>query len=55
MQRNFNIPGELAALGFALLLLIMFAGQSFAEGKISAYHFGDYAYIAKSNDANFDF
>lgn len=54
MQRNHNQFGKLMTLGCALVLVLALSGEVSAEGKLSAYLFGDYAYAAKSNDADFD-
>lgn len=54
MWRNRNMFNGLTALGGALLLVVILSSESFAEGKTSAYLFGDYAYVASSNDADLD-
>jgi Phosphate-selective porin O and P len=43
-----------AILSGFLFLMLLCVAQVSAEGKISAYMFGDYAYIAKSSDADLD-
>ena len=45
---------KLMILAGALIMIILFMAMAHAEGKVSSYMFGDYAWIAQSNDADLD-